>query len=147
MHNETEPMFLSFFIALGPFLLLAARKPSAHRSLIAFTAWWNLAHAAVMTIETVQAWDRGVHRDFRDVVIVAVIGLILLALLAPARPTAGKLQKSRLPLELRPERPASRRSRITTRVGTACYHHQMDLSNGYESVSSSNASTCTYFPG
>jgi hypothetical protein len=106
MHNETEPMFLSFFIALGPFLLLAARKPSAHRSLIAFTAWWSLAHAAVMTIETVQAWDRGVHRDFTDVVIVAVIGLILLALLAPARPTAGKLPKSRLPLELRPERPA-----------------------------------------
>ena len=106
MHNETEPMFLSFFIALGPFLLLAARRPSAHRSLIAFTAWWSLAHAAVMTIETVQAWDRGVHRDFTDVVIVAVIGLILLALLAPARPTAGKLPKSRLPLELRPERPA-----------------------------------------
>src|SRR5580658_9958440 len=106
MHNETEPMFVSFFIVLGPFLLLAARKPSAHRSLIAFTAWWNLAHAAVMTIETVQAWDRGVHRDFRGVVIVAVIGLILLALLAPARPTAGKLPKSRLPLELRPERPA-----------------------------------------
>ncbi len=84
MHNETEPMFLSFFIALGPFLLLAARNPSAHRLLIAFTAWWNLAHAAVMTIETVQAWNRGVHRNFADVVIVAVIGLILLAL-SPSR--------------------------------------------------------------
>jgi hypothetical protein len=84
MHNETEPMFLSFFIALGPFLLIAARNPSAHRSLIAFTAWWNLAHAAVMTIETVQAWNRGVHRDFTDVVIVALIGLILLVL-SPAR--------------------------------------------------------------
>jgi hypothetical protein len=84
MHNETEPMFLSFFIALGPFLLVAAKKPSAHRSLIVFTAWWNLAHAAVMTIETVQAWNRGVHRNFADVVIVGVIGLILL-LLAPAR--------------------------------------------------------------
>ena len=85
MHNETEPMFLSFFIALGPFLLIAARRPAAHRSLILFTAWWSLAHAAVMTIETVQAWDRGVHRDFTDVVIFAVIGLILLALL-PALP-------------------------------------------------------------
>lgn len=84
MHNETEPMFLSFFIALGPFLLLAAKKPSAHRSLIAFTAWWCLAHAAVMTIESVQSWNRGVHRNFADVVIVAIIGLILLAL-SPAR--------------------------------------------------------------
>jgi hypothetical protein len=33
-----------------------------------------------MTIETVQAWNRGVHRDFTDVVIFAAIGLILLAL-------------------------------------------------------------------
>ncbi len=80
MHNETEPMFLSFFIALGPFLLIAARNPPAHRSLIAFTAWWSLAHAAVMTIETVQAWNRGVHRDFTDVVITAALGLALLAL-------------------------------------------------------------------
>ena len=80
MHNETEPMFLSFFIALGPFLLIAARNPPAHRLLIVFTAWWNLAHAAVMTIETVQAWNRGVHRDFTDVVIVAAIGVILLVL-------------------------------------------------------------------
>lgn len=81
MHNETEPMFLSFFITLGPFLLLAARNPPAHRTLILFTAWWNLSHAAVMTVETVQSWNRGVHRDFTDVVIVAVIGLILLVLL------------------------------------------------------------------
>jgi hypothetical protein len=88
MHNETEPMFLSFFIALGPFLLVAAKKPSAHRSLIVFTAWWNLAHAAVMTIETVQAWNRGVHRNFADVIIVGAIGLILL-LLAPARRDPG----------------------------------------------------------
>jgi hypothetical protein len=85
MHNETEPMFLSFFIALGPFLLLAARNPSAHRSLIIFTAWWCLAHAAVMTIETVQAWNRGVHRHFTDVVVVAVIGLILLILSSARR--------------------------------------------------------------
>ena len=38
MNNECEPMFLSWFIALGPFLLLAARKPSSHRSLIIFAA-------------------------------------------------------------------------------------------------------------
>ena len=84
MKNETEPMFLSWFIALGPFLLLAARKPSLHRSLIAFAACQSLAHASVMTIQTVEAWKHGVHRDFTDVVIVGVIGGILLALL-PAR--------------------------------------------------------------
>ena len=31
LKNETEPMFLSFYVALGPFLLLAARKPSSLR--------------------------------------------------------------------------------------------------------------------
>jgi len=84
MKNETEPMFLSWFIALGPFLLLAARKPSLHRSLITFAACQCLAHASVMTIQTVEAWKHGVHRDFTDVVIIGVIGGILLALL-PAR--------------------------------------------------------------
>ena len=84
MKNACEPMFLSWFIALGPFLLLAAKKPSSHRSLIAFAACQSLVHASVMTIQTVQAWKHGVHRDFTDVVVAAVIGGILLALL-PAR--------------------------------------------------------------
>jgi hypothetical protein len=85
MKNECEPMFLSWFIALGPFLLLAARKPSSHRSLIAFAACQSLAHASVMTIQTVQAWKHGVHRDFTDVVIFGLIGAILLALLQERR--------------------------------------------------------------
>jgi hypothetical protein len=33
-----------------------------------------------MTIETVEAWKHGVHRDFTDVVLFGVIGGILLAL-------------------------------------------------------------------
>ena len=41
-------MMLSLYVTLGIFLLLAARNPSAHRSLIAFTAWSSFAHAAVM---------------------------------------------------------------------------------------------------
>ena len=79
--SECDPMFLSWFIALGPFLLLAARKPSSHRSLIAFAACQSLAHASVMAIQTVEAWNHGVHRDFTDVVLFGVIGGILLALL------------------------------------------------------------------
>jgi hypothetical protein len=78
--DACDPMFLSWFIALGPFLLVAARKPSLHRSLIAFAAWQCLAHASVMTIQTVQAWKHGVHRAFTDVVIIGLIGAILLAL-------------------------------------------------------------------
>ncbi|HEX6505692.1 MAG TPA: DUF6632 domain-containing protein [Terriglobales bacterium] len=83
MNNECEPMFLSWFIALGPFLLLAARKPASHRSLIAFAACQCWAHASVMAVQTVEAWKHGVHRQFGDVVLFGVIGGILLALLLP----------------------------------------------------------------
>jgi|ERR1700694_2024210 hypothetical protein len=85
--NETEPMFLSFYIALGFFLLLAARKPLEYRSLIVFAAWQSLAHSAVMVIETVEAYGHGVHRDFTDVIIAAVIGVVLLVLV-PAKTKA-----------------------------------------------------------
>jgi len=85
MKNECEPMFLSWFIALGPFLLLAARKPLFHRSLIAFAACQSLLHASVMAIQTVEAWKHGVHRDFTDVVVTSIIGGILVALLLATR--------------------------------------------------------------
>jgi hypothetical protein len=83
--NETEPMFLSFFIPVGVFLLMAARRPSEHRSMIALTAWWNISHGAVMAIQTVEAWIHGVHRNFTDVIIFLVIGGVLLALLPAKR--------------------------------------------------------------
>ena len=87
--NEVDPMFLSWFIALGPFLLLAAKKPSSHRSLIAFAACQSLAHASVMAIQTVQAWQHGVHRNFADVVLFYIIGGILLALLPARQPQSA----------------------------------------------------------
>jgi hypothetical protein len=83
--NECEPMFLSFFIPAGVFLLMAARRPSEHRSMIALAAWWNIAHGAVMAIQTVEARIHGVHRDFTDVVLFTVIGAVLLTLLPEKR--------------------------------------------------------------
>ena len=82
--NECDPMFLSFFIPVGVFLLMAARRPSEHRSMIALAAWWNISHSAVMAIQTVETGIHGVHRNFGDVIPFLVIGVVLLALL-PAR--------------------------------------------------------------
>src|SRR5258705_9497785 len=51
MFVRQEPalaMMLSVYVTLGLFLLLAARDPSANRSLIAFTGWSSFAHAALM---------------------------------------------------------------------------------------------------
>ena len=83
--NEIEPMFLSFFVPVGVFLLMAARRPSEYRSMIALVAWWNISHGAVMAIQTVEAWTHGVHRNLTDVIIALVIGVVLLALLPANR--------------------------------------------------------------
>jgi hypothetical protein len=45
-----DTMMLSLYVALGIFLLIAVRNPSAHRSLIAFAAWSSFAHAVAMSI-------------------------------------------------------------------------------------------------
>jgi hypothetical protein len=84
-------MMLSLYVTLGIFLLLAARNPSAHRSLIAFTAWSSLVHAAVMAL---QAFQNMIARtELIGVAVFIVIGIVLIAL-APARsrewaPAAG----------------------------------------------------------
>lgn len=77
-------MMLSLYVTLGVFLLIAARNPSAHRSLIAFTAWSSFAHAALMGT---QAMRHIVARgELIGVAVRIVIGVVLLAL-APAKQT------------------------------------------------------------
>lgn len=81
----TDAMMGSLYVTLGVLLLLAARKPSAHRSLIAFAGWSSLAHAAVMTIMVFQ--DVREHGLLPGVAIFALIGIALVAL-APAKQSA-----------------------------------------------------------
>jgi hypothetical protein len=45
-----DTMMMGLYFALGIFLLIAVRNPSAHRSLIAFAAWSSFAHAVVMSL-------------------------------------------------------------------------------------------------
>src|SRR3977135_1725884 len=84
MFVRQEPalaMMLSLYVALGIFLLMAVRNPSANRSLIAFTAWSSFAHAAVMTV---MAFQKAEERELRyGVAALIVIGIVLIAL-APA---------------------------------------------------------------
>jgi hypothetical protein len=77
-------MMLSLYVTLGIFLLLAARNPSAHRSLIAFTAWSSFAHAAVMGT---QAYRNLIARgELMGVVALVIIGVALIALAPAKRP-------------------------------------------------------------
>jgi hypothetical protein len=80
--EETLQMMLSIYVALGVFLLLAARNPSANRSLIAFTAWSSFAHASVMAVQLLHNVGERVHL-LAGTLAFAVIGVALIAL-APA---------------------------------------------------------------
>jgi hypothetical protein len=83
-NHEFEQMMLSVYATLGIFLLLALRKPSANRSLIAFTAWSSFAHAAVMTVQAFHlVSDRG-HLLGGSLALV-IVGVALLVL-APKQP-------------------------------------------------------------
>jgi hypothetical protein len=83
--NEVGPMFRSFFLPVGVSLLVAARRPSEYRSMIALAAWWHISHGTVMAIQSVEAWNHGVHRNFADVIGFLVVGVVLLALLPAKR--------------------------------------------------------------
>ena len=90
MFVKQEPalaMMLSIYVTLGIFLLLAARNPSANRSLIAFTAWSSFAHAALMGM---QAFRNLIPRgELVGVAVLIVIGVALIVL-APAKQPAER---------------------------------------------------------
>jgi hypothetical protein len=88
-HSDVMPMFLSLNTALGVCMLVAAQQPAKNRLMIAYAAWSSLAHAFTMTIMSAQAVAHGMHRKDspQDIVIFAVIGVTLLALL-PAKQAA-----------------------------------------------------------
>jgi hypothetical protein len=82
---QQEPalsMMLSLYVTLGVCLLLVARRPAGHRSLILFTAWSSLVHAAVMGYQGMRHFvARG---ELIGVAVLVVIGVALIAL-APAK--------------------------------------------------------------
>jgi len=96
MFVRQEPalaMMLSVYVTLGIFLLLAARNPSANRSLIAFTAWSSFAHGAVMAT---QAFENMIQRrELFGVAALAIIGVALLAL-APAKRSVERVSVAAL---------------------------------------------------
>jgi len=82
-------MMMSLYLTLGVFLLMAIPNPAAHRSLIAFTAWSSLVHAALMGF---QAWRGMVARvELIGVAVLVIIGIVLIGL-APGAEVEGRTQ-------------------------------------------------------
>ena len=80
-----DTMMLSLYVTLGIFLLLSVRNPSAHRTLITYAGWANIAHATVMALMAIHpASDRS--GLLTGTAIFIPIGVALIALAPAKRP-------------------------------------------------------------
>ncbi len=78
---EYEQMIIGIYATLGVFLLLAARKPEAHLSLIWFTVWSSVVHGLIMAVQAgIDPAERGhLLGDVPALILVAIV----LGFLAP----------------------------------------------------------------
>ncbi|HET9926823.1 MAG TPA: DUF6632 domain-containing protein [Methylomirabilota bacterium] len=78
-HSHYLMMILGVYATLGVFLLLAARDPLAHRSLIWFTVWSSVVHAVIMAVQAfTDAAERG--HLVGDVPALLIVAIVLAAL-------------------------------------------------------------------
>ena len=90
-HSHYLPMILGVYATLGVFLLLAARDPLANRSLIWFTVWSSLAHAAVMAYHSVADTGQMGHL-WGDVAALVLTAVVLTVLVRRELPAAGRAE-------------------------------------------------------
>ena len=81
---EYEQMIIGVYATLGVFLLIASRNPLQNRSLIWFAVWSSLVHAAIMTVQAINA--PGEHGHLMGDIPALVIVAIVLAILTPRGP-------------------------------------------------------------
>ena len=80
-HSEYLLMIVGVYATLGVFLLLAARDPLRHLSLIWFTVWSSVVHGAIMTAQSMtNAMNHG--HLLGDVPALFIVALVL-AVLTP----------------------------------------------------------------
>ena len=72
---EYEQMLLGVYATLGVFLILAAKDPLAHRSLINFTIWSSVVHAGIMLMHAIIDKSEQTHMigDVPALLLVAII--------------------------------------------------------------------------
>ena len=82
-HSDYPLMIVGVYATLGVFLLLAARNPLDHLSLIWFTVWSSVVHGCIMAFQSFETHENHGHLvgDVPALFIVAVV----LALLTPRR--------------------------------------------------------------
>jgi hypothetical protein len=80
-HSDYPLMIVGIYATLGGFLIMAARNPLENLSLIWFTVWSSVVHAAIMAVQSFEAPENHGHLlgDVPALIFVAV----LLAALTP----------------------------------------------------------------
>ena len=73
-------MILAIYATLGIFLVLAARNPLAHRSLIWFTIWSSIAHGTVMAVQSFSG-DHNMGHLWGDVLALFAVAFVLTVLM------------------------------------------------------------------
>ncbi|HXJ85711.1 MAG TPA: DUF6632 domain-containing protein [Candidatus Binatia bacterium] len=101
-----DQMLGSVYATLGVFLLLAIRNPSAHCSLIAFTAWSSLVHGGVMAVQAIE--NLIPRADLLRAVLPLVLVGVLLIVLAPEKdsPEAKAAVRDDRPVRSAPQQAA-----------------------------------------
>ena len=82
-YSDYPLMIVGVYATLGVFLLIAARNPLDHLSLIWFTIWSSVVHAGIMAVQSFAKLENHGHLmgDVPALLVVAV----LLAVLTPRR--------------------------------------------------------------
>ena len=79
-HSHYAMMIVGVYATLGIFLLLASRDPLASSSLIWFTVWSSVVHAAIMAVQATQDPAEGGHLigDVPALLLVAIVLAVLM---------------------------------------------------------------------
>jgi hypothetical protein len=92
-------MILGVYATLGVFLLIASRNPLQHLSLIWFTVWSSVVHAAIMAAQALANPEQIAHL-WGDVPALLVIAAVL-ALLTPRTAAAESTVRVKTPTAIR----------------------------------------------
>jgi Family of unknown function (DUF6632) len=78
-YSDYPMMIVGVYATLGVFLIMAARNPLENLSLIWFTVWSSVVHAAIMTVQAFAAPEHYGHfvGDIPALLIVAVVLAVL----------------------------------------------------------------------
>ena len=80
-------MIVGVYAVLGIFLILAAKNPGEHRSLISFTVWSSVVHALIMAVQAIG--DQSEHGHLVGDVPALLLVAAVLGYLTPRRESSA----------------------------------------------------------